>query len=167
MPWLIWIFVGRTGYFVCFVVLRLKYTNFEAVIKMSRDMTKPANECAPSEDSDQPGHPPSLIRVFAVRMKKTWVLIYPLSAQRRLWSDWADAEADMSLCWAHMPFCWLCHEAAQFWKRCSTKRQPTETELWPVVVDNLFHHATSFYFILLSLDPVTRRVVAEFPVIYM
>ena len=23
--------------------------------------------CAPSEDSDQPGHPPSLIRVFAVR----------------------------------------------------------------------------------------------------
>ena len=25
------------------------------------------NNCAPSEDSDQPGHPPSLIRVFAVR----------------------------------------------------------------------------------------------------
>ena len=23
--------------------------------------------CVPSEDSDQPGHPPSLIRVFAVR----------------------------------------------------------------------------------------------------
>ena len=23
--------------------------------------------CAPSEDSDQPGHPPSLIRVFTVR----------------------------------------------------------------------------------------------------
>ena len=40
--------------------------------------------CAPSEDSDQPGHPSSLIRVFAVRMKKAWVLSYPLSAQRRL-----------------------------------------------------------------------------------
>ena len=25
---------------------------------------------APSEDSDQPGHQPSLIRVFAVRLKK-------------------------------------------------------------------------------------------------
>ena len=36
--------------------------------------------CAPSEDSDQPGYPPSLIRVFAVRMKKAWVLGYPLSA---------------------------------------------------------------------------------------
>ena len=37
---------------------------------------------APSEDSDQPGHPPSLIRVFAVRMKKAWVLSYPLSASK-------------------------------------------------------------------------------------
>ena len=27
--------------------------------------------CAPSEDSYQPGHPPSLIRVFAVRLKGT------------------------------------------------------------------------------------------------
>ena len=40
--------------------------------------------CAPSEDSDQPGHPPNLIRVFAVRVKKDWVLSYPLSAQQRL-----------------------------------------------------------------------------------
>ena len=41
--------------------------------------------CVPSEASDQPGHPPSLIRVFAVRMKKAWVLTcsYSLSAQRR------------------------------------------------------------------------------------
>ena len=62
------------------------------------------NECAPSEDSDQPGHLPSLIRVFAVRMKKAWVLSYPLSAQRRLWSDWVDAEADLSLHWAHIHF---------------------------------------------------------------
>ena len=42
--------------------------------------------------------------VFAVRMKKAWVLSYPLSAQRRLWSDWADAQADLSLRWAHSHF---------------------------------------------------------------
>ena len=57
--------------------------------------------CVPSEVSDQPGHPPSLIRVFAVRMKKAWVLSCPLSAQQRLWSDWADAQADLSLRWTH------------------------------------------------------------------
>ena len=34
--------------------------------------------CAPSEDSDQPGHPPSLIRVFAVHLKKLGLLAYPL-----------------------------------------------------------------------------------------
>ena len=60
--------------------------------------------CAPSENSDQPGHPPSLIRVFVVRMKIAWVLSYPLNAQRRLWSDWADAQADLSLRWAHSHF---------------------------------------------------------------
>ena len=46
----------------------------------------------------------SLIRVFAVHMKKAWVLSYPLSAQRRLWSDWADAQADLSLRWVHSHF---------------------------------------------------------------
>ena len=50
--------------------------------------------------------------VFTVRMKKAWAFSYPLSAQRRLWSNWVDALADLSLCWAHMPFCWFCHEAA-------------------------------------------------------
>ena len=56
-------------------------------------MTNQQYGCAASEDSDQPGHPPSLIRVFAVRMKKGWNLSYPLNmlnAQRRLWNvrDW-------------------------------------------------------------------------------
>ena len=74
-------------------------------------------------------HPPSLISnkwVFAVsRMTKptkmcaqrssawasapdqSWRKLgsfYPLSAQRRLWSDWVDAQADLSLRWAHSHF---------------------------------------------------------------
>ena len=40
--------------------------------------------CEHSEDSDQPRHLPSLNRVFAVCMKKAWVLSYPLGAQWRL-----------------------------------------------------------------------------------
>ena len=66
--------------------------------------------CASSEDSDQPGHQPSLIRVFTVHMKKHWVLSYPLSAQLPI----EDAQADLSLRWAHRSFCWFCHEAAHF-----------------------------------------------------
>ena len=50
---------------------------------MSRDKTNKMT-CAPSEDSDQPEHPRSLIRVFAIRMNIPWVLSYPLSTLRRL-----------------------------------------------------------------------------------
>ena len=46
-----------------------------------------------------------------------------MCAQRRLRSAWASAQSDQSLCcpdaqsdlslhWAHMPFCWFCHEVA-------------------------------------------------------
>ena len=54
-------------------------------------------------------------------------LSYPLSVQQIIWSDWADAQADLSLCWVHLPFCWFCHEAAQLlsW----SKPNPTK---WPV-----------------------------------
>ena len=62
------------------------------------------SDCAPNEDLDQPGHPPNLIRVFAVCMKKAWVLSYPLGAQRRHRSDWAGAQADLILRWAHSHF---------------------------------------------------------------
>ena len=82
----------------------------EQRIKGAATWQNQQNECAPSKDSDQPGHPPSLIRVFAVCMKKAWVLSYPLSAQRRLWSDWGDAQADLSLRWAHSHF--GCHVVA-------------------------------------------------------
>ena len=55
-------------------------------------------------------HPPSLIRVFAIKMKEALVLSYPLGAQRN-WSDWADAQADLSLRWVHS-HCWFCYEVA-------------------------------------------------------
>ena len=29
------------------------------------------------------------------------------------WSDWVDAQADLSLRWARKPFCWFCQDAAQ------------------------------------------------------
>ena len=81
--------------------------------------------CAPSKDSDQ--HPPSLIKVFAVSMKKAWVLSYPLSAQRRLirmgrcpgWSEFSPCAQS---------FCWFYHEAAQM----------TYTEYCDVVFFSIF-----------------------------
>ena len=97
------------------------------------------NGCASSEDSDQPGHPTSLIRVFAVRMKKkAWGLSYPLSAQRWLWSDWADAKAGLSLRWAHTHFVgfvmswliWTVLLQIQQEVRTSHAQRSTESSWW-------------------------------------
>ena len=74
-----------------------------SIFEPPRDKTNKI-ACVPSEDSDQPGHPSSLVRIFAVRMKKAWVRSYPLSTQRMLCSDWADAQDDLSLHWAHSRF---------------------------------------------------------------
>ena len=94
------------------------YTSFEPVCDRTNNMTCVPSEdsdqtgrmtCVPSEDSNQPGHPPSLIRIFPVHIKKLRVLAYPLSAQQRLWSN---AQADLSLRWAHRSFCFFCHAVA-------------------------------------------------------
>ena len=43
--------------------------NWDWLHNLSCDKTKPTKWLAPSEDSDQPGRPTSLIRVFAVRLR--------------------------------------------------------------------------------------------------
>ena len=69
------------------------------------------NDCAPSEDSDQPGHPPSLMRVFPCAQ---WVAKDPsfLHADSED-SDQTERMANLSLCRAHRSFCWFCRAAAQ------------------------------------------------------
>ena len=59
------------------------------------------SDCAPSEDSVQPGHPPILIRVFVVCSMSSQVPELSSCGQRRLWLDWVDAQTDLSLRWAH------------------------------------------------------------------
>ena len=82
---------------------------------MSRNIKKPTKWlCA--QRRLRSAYLPSLARVFTVHMKKAWVLSYPLSAQRRLWSDWADALGGCpgwseSSLGAHS-FCWFCHVMA-------------------------------------------------------
>ena len=87
------------------------------------------SDCAPSEDSDQPGRPPSLIRVFAVPMKKAWVLSYPLSAQRRLirlggCPGWSEPSLGAQ------SLCWFWHVAAQIRFRCRGLRIFKYHKIW-------------------------------------
>ena len=113
------------------------------------------NECAPREDSDQPGHPPSLISLRCPH-EESLGLSYPLSAQRRLWSDWMDAQADPSLRWAQS-LCWFCHVTAQI--------QTTVADPERVCLD---HPLNQNYFILIGnfrkicLSKLISKLISKF-----
>ena len=57
-------------------------------------------------------------------MKKAWVLSYPWNAQQRLWSDWPDAQADLSLCLAHSQFVGL-SRVGSFFRKPEESRHKT------------------------------------------
>ena len=66
------------------------------VVEPSRDKTNKM-ACVPV-NLESLFHLPRLILVLTVCLKAMILsYMYPLSAQRRLWSDWADAQADLSL----------------------------------------------------------------------
>ena len=96
--------------------------------------------------------------VFAVRMKKAWVLSYPLSAQLRLWSDWVDAQVDLSLRWAHSHFVgfvmprlkkvtqWATTQHGQtYFQQARARSSKDASRIWPNyklnTQDGLFRHS--------------------------
>ena len=88
--------------------------------------------CAQRSRSDQPGHPqpgypPSLINLRCALSGYSWGPNVSSCGQRRLWSDWADTYADLSLRWAQRSFCWFCHEVAQI--SLVTK----QNQIWTVI----------------------------------
>ena len=46
--------------------------------------------CAPNKNSNQPGHPRSLVRAFVIRMKKLCIFGCPKYVRWRFWSDCAN-----------------------------------------------------------------------------
>ena len=116
MPRLIWVFAGRTvillvlswgGSNACAqtfsrardvaLCLKLPLAPYEPPHDKTNKMT-----FAPSEDSDQPGHPPSLISVFTCAH---WVAKVAMFVH-------AESEGSDQTGRAHMSFCWFCREVA-------------------------------------------------------
>ena len=108
-----WCFIGWgfTGWCLGLIYVADSLTSGPKLNEPPHDKTNKM-AYAPCEDSDQPGHRP-VWWVFAVCSVGSWGPNFSSHGQRRLWSDWADAQTDPSLCWAHKPFCWFYHEAAQ------------------------------------------------------
>ena len=70
-----------------------------------------------SVDSDEPVLPPFKLRNFKWCLACCLTLLEYSSDKQRLWSDCAYAQADLRLCWSHIPHCWKPHVTAliYFW----------------------------------------------------
>ena len=93
------------------------------------------SDCVPSEDSDLP----SLIRVFAVCMKKAWINSYPLSGQPRLirlggCSGWSESSLG-----AHS-LCWFCRVAAQMYIQLWSRQTTLQIPQWWIMMMNITSH---------------------------
>ena len=65
-----------------------------------------------SVDSGEPLQPPCKIRNIKSCSICSFTLIEYSNDKQRLWSDCAYAQADLRLCWSHIPHCWKSHVAA-------------------------------------------------------
>ena len=66
-----------------------------------------------SVDSYEPVQPPLKLRNSKLCSVGSLTIIEYSSDQQRLWPDCAYAQADLRLCWSHIPHCWKSHALAQ------------------------------------------------------
>ena len=71
---------------------------------------EPAHEktCVTRKDSDQPVHPLGITRVLLFPSLDSPETVKGTRDQRSLWSDCADAQANLSLHWSHKSYCRFC-----------------------------------------------------------
>ena len=70
--------------------------------------------CMTSKDSDHPVYPPNMSRVLVYPSLDSPEDVNGTCDQRRLWSDCADAQADLSLRWSQKFHGRFCRSLAQF-----------------------------------------------------
>ena len=95
-----------------FVRCTCQKARFLTVVAQIEPATKSIVRRAISEDSDQPAHPRSLIRVFANRMCLLQPPGYPKRDERKPLPNWEDVQAYLSLCWSHRSYCRFCRALA-------------------------------------------------------
>ena len=66
--------------------------------------------------SDMPVKPPVMLRNSKWCSVSSLTFVEYSSDKQGLWSDCAYAQADLRLCWSHIPHCWKSHVAAQVLK---------------------------------------------------
>ena len=76
---------------------------------MSRSMTKPTKWPV------RPAKTQISLSICSLRCPHEEALGLELPIDRTAMTQIRSTQTDLSLCWAHMSFCWFCHAAAQIW----------------------------------------------------
>ena len=96
-----------------------------------------------------------------------WVAKDPsyLYADSKDWSDGVDAQADLSLHWAHKPLCWFCHEAAQMlvWWQQFRRQVSYSLRFLPLFCDMVLSFQTDRSKQTLSEGPESDQGLNSYP----
>jgi hypothetical protein len=95
-----------------FLLLRTNFINKHGKKIWAATWQNQHSAFATSMDPDQPAHPRSPIRIHAVLLSVSQLVIWFVGEQHGSWSDCADAQAGLDPCWFANPLCWFCHDAA-------------------------------------------------------
>ena len=101
-------------------------------------------------DSDEPVQPLFKLRNFKNCSVSSLIFKEYSSDKQRLWSDCAYAQADLRLCWSHIPHCWKSHVAAQLWWEAFL----TEWKLYHLVLKKRLRSMLHIFFPLVYMKPV-------------
>ena len=99
-------------------------------LSISPNQSQRKKICAPSEDSDQTARMRSLIRVFTGRMLDSLGCKVSPCGQRRLLSDYSDAQTDLSIPCAHMSERTFSHVVTQMVKSVNYQIQMPQASKW-------------------------------------
>ena len=85
---------------------------------MSQRTTKPTIKPVWPTKTDEPVYPPSMARVLIYPSLDNLEAVEGMCDQRRLWSECADAQADLSLFWSHKSYCRFCRALTHHCRTC-------------------------------------------------
>ena len=100
--------------------------------------------------------------VWSESPHKKWVLSYPLSAQGRLLSDWAEAQADLSLRWAHSHFVGFVMRRSYVYSHSSKCSEKHVLRIQVRAVDAISQKITTLIVMIILINNVVFLAISFF-----
>ena len=134
--------MSDSGSFGPLVCLSTMCSFFKAILLWASTCDFQQCGISTSVDSDEPVQPPFKLRNSKWYSVSSLTLIEYSSDWQRLWSDCAYVQADLRLCWSHIPHCWKSHVVADLYftgdhLHCNPLNRPYKSHVLAYYPDSL------------------------------